>query len=91
VTSVALLTWATLVMTSLVVLVLVFYLTAILVALLRGVNRLAAIAAGLQAVEGHTEPLEGRLSTINGALGEMRNGLGAVDQQLVRIAGVFRL
>ena len=90
-TSVAVLTYTTLVMTGLVVLALVFYLTGILIALIRGGSRLAAIAAGLQAVEQHTDPLEDRLKTINGALGEIRDGLGAIDHQLVGIAGVFRL
>ena len=85
------LTQATFVATGLVVLVLVFYLTGILISLVRAGNRLAAIAAGLQAVAGHTGPLEDRLGTVNGALGQLHAGLEAIDQELVGIAGVFRL
>jgi len=85
------LTQATFVATGIVVLVLVFYLTGILVALIRAGNRLAAIAAGLPAVAGHTEPLEDRLGTINGALGQLHSGLEGIDRELVGIAGVFRL
>ncbi len=85
------LTQATLVATALVVLVLVFYLTGILIALIRAGNRLAAIAAGLQQVAGHTQPLGDRVGTINNALGELHTGLRSIDQELVGIARVFRL
>ncbi len=87
----AILTQATWIAVALVVLVLVFYLTGILIALIRAGNRLAAIAGGLQQVAGHTEPLGDRVGTINGALGELHTGLRSIDQQLVGIAKVFRL
>lgn len=85
------LTQATLVATGLVVLVLVFYLTGILIALVRAGNKLAKIAAGLQQVAGHTEPLAERVGTINGALDQLEAGLRRIDRELVGIAGVFRL
>jgi len=85
------LTQATWVATALVVLVLVFYLSGILIALIRAGNNLAALAGGLQAVAGHTAPLEDRLGTINGALGQLHAGLESIDQELIGIAGVFRL
>ena len=88
---ISVLTQATWVATALVVLVLVFYLTGILVALVRAGSRLAAVAGALQQVAGHTDPLEARLGTINGALGRLHEGLRSIDQELVGIAGVFRL
>jgi len=89
--TVAILTYATVIATALVVLVLVFYLTGILIALIRAGNRLQKVVTGLQAVEGHTQPLAMKLQTINGALGQIKGGLTAIDGRLVGIASIFRL
>jgi len=75
----------------LVVLALVGYLTATALLLRRARNSIAAIADGLEAVKGHTQPLPEKLTTINGALGTLLEGLQAADGHLGRAAKVFRL
>ncbi len=61
----------TLVTVALVVVALAGYLIAIAVALRSARNSVAAIADGLEAVQGHTQPLPEKLTTINGALRSM--------------------
>ena len=75
----------------LVVLALVGYLTATAFLLRRARNSIAAIADGLEAVKGHTQPLPEKLTTINGALGTLLEGLQGADGHLGRAAKVFRL
>ena len=82
---------ATLIITGLIVLVLVVYLVAIIVALRRAGNHLKALAGGLEKIVDDTEPLSGHLETINTALGQLHGGLSSVDRHLVGIARVLRL
>jgi hypothetical protein len=81
----------TLITVALVVLALAGYLIAALWALLDARRSVAAIADGLEAVEGHTRVLPEKLVTINGALGALLDGLRAADGHLGRAARVFRL
>ena len=81
----------TLVTVGLVVVALAGYLILIAVALTRAKKSVAAIADGLEAVAGHTEPLPERLETINGALSSLLHGLRSADAHLVRAARVFKL
>ena len=81
----------TLITVALVVLVLAGYLIAIAWALVNAKRSVAAIADGLEAVAGHTQPLPERLTTINGALSQLLIGLQAADRHLGRVATVFKL
>lgn len=81
----------TLITVALVVLVLAGYLIAIAWALVNAKRSVAAIADGLEAVAGHTQPLPERLTTINGALTQLLSGLQAADRHLGRVATVFKL
>lgn len=81
----------TLITVALVVLALAGYLIAIAWALLQARKSVAAIADGLEAVAGHTQPLPEKLTTINGALGELLRGLRAADGHLGRAATIFKL
>lgn len=81
----------TLVTVALVVLALAGYLIAIAWALWQARKSVAAIADGLEAVAGHTEPLGEKLTSINGGLGALLQGLRSADGHLARAAAVFRL
>ena len=81
----------TLITVALVVLALAGYLIAIAWALVNAKRSVAAIADGLEAVAGHTQPLPERLTTINGALSQLLTGLQAADRHLARVATVFKL
>ena len=81
----------TLITVALVVFVLAGYLIAIAWALVNAKRSVAAIADGLEAVAGHTQPLPERLTTINGALSQLLTGLQAADRHLGRVATVFKL
>lgn len=81
----------TLITTALVVLALAGYLIAIATALVKARRGVTAIADGLEAVAGHTQPLPEKLTTINGALTQLLNGLRAADAHLGRVATVFKL
>lgn len=81
----------TLITVALVVLALAGYLIAIAWALTNAKRSVAAIADGLEAVEGHTAPLPEKLTSINGALSQLLGGLHAADAHLGRAATVFRL
>lgn len=81
----------TLVTVATVVLVLAGYLIAIAWALLDTRRSVAAIADGLELVQGHTTPLPQKLTTINGALGALLGGLESADRQVGRAARVFGL
>ena len=81
----------TLITVALVVLALAGYLIAIAWALVNAKRSVAAIADGLEAVAGHTQPLPERLTTINGALTQLLTGLQAADRPLGRVATVFKL
>ena len=76
---------------ALVVLALAGYLIATTWVLVRAKRSVAAIADGLEAVNGHTQPLPEKLTTINAALGALLTALGAADRQLGRAAAVFKL
>ena len=76
---------------ALVVVALAGYLIAIAIALVSARRSVAAIADGLEAVAGHTQPLPGALTTINGALVQLLTGLRAADGHLGRVAAVFKL
>lgn len=81
----------TLVTVALVVLALAGYLIGIALALLDARKSVAAIADGLEAVEGHTHPLPEKLTTINEALTALLGGLRVADGHLGRAAKVFKL
>ena len=81
----------TLITVFLVVLALAGYLIAIALALVSARRSVAAIADGLEAVAGHTQPLPEKLTTINGALTQLLAGLQAADRHLGRVATVFKL
>lgn len=81
----------TLITVALVVLALAGYLIAIAWALVQTRRSVAAIADGLEAVAGHTQPLPEKLTTINGALVKLLTGLRAADGHLGRVATVFKL
>ncbi len=81
----------TLITVALVVVALAGYLIAIAWALLQARRSVAAIADGLEAVAGHTQPLPDRLTTINGALVQLLTGLQAADRHIGRVATVFKL
>ena len=81
----------TLITTALVVIALAGYLILIAVALTGARRSVAAIADGLEAVAGHTQPLPAKLTTINGALTQLLTGLQAADRHLGRVATVFKL
>ena len=81
----------TLITVALVVAALAGYLIAIAVALVSAKRSVTAIADGLEAVAGHTEPLPDKLTTINGALVQLLIGLRAADGHLGRVATVFKL
>ena len=81
----------TLITVALVVVALAGYLIAIAMALVAARRSVAAIADGLEAVAGHTQPLPEKLTTINGALTQLLAGLQAADRHLGRVATVFKL
>ena len=81
----------TLVTIALVVVALAGYLIAIAWQLIGARRSVAAIAGGLEAVVGHTQPLPERLTTINGALTQLLTGLQAADRHLGRVGTVFKL
>lgn len=81
----------TLVTVFLVVLALAGYLAAVAWALRDASRSVAAIADGLEAVQGHTAPVGERLATINGALSALGGGLQAVDGHLGAAVRVFHL
>ena len=81
----------TLITVALVVVALAGYLIAIAWALVHARRSVAAIADGLEAVAGHTQPLPEKLTTINGALSQLLAGLQAADRHLGRVATVFKL
>lgn len=81
----------TLVTVALVVLALAGYLILIAWSLVKTRRSVRAIADGLEAVAGHTQPLPEKLTTINGALTQLLAGLRAADRHLGRVATVFKL
>lgn len=81
----------TLLTVFLVVVALAGYLAAVAWALRDASRSVAAIADGLEAVQGHTVPVGEKLATINGALSALAGGFTAVDGHLTAAARVFRL
>jgi hypothetical protein len=81
----------TLITVALVVLALAGYLIAISWSLIQTRRSVAAIADGLEAVAGHTQPLPEKLTTINTALSQLLAGLKIADRHLGRVAAVFKL
>ncbi len=81
----------TLITVALVVVALAGYLILIAWQLIGARRSVAAIADGLEAVAGHTQPLPEKLTTINGALSQLLTGLQAADGHLGRVATVFKL
>jgi hypothetical protein len=84
------LTWATLIVVAVIVLVLAAALIAILVSLRRADRNLAQLVGGLEAIRDNTAPLAEDLTTINGAAVALRDGLLAVDGNLVGIIRAVR-
>jgi hypothetical protein len=87
----ATLTWITLLVAAVVVVVLVGYLIAAGLALTRANRSVAQLAAGLEAIQAHSHPLPEQLTTINNALGTLLGGLRSVDSHLIGIRKVFRV
>ncbi len=81
----------TLITVLLVVVALAGYLTAVAWALRDASRSVAAIADGLEGVQGHTLPVGEKLATITGALSALAGGFHAVDNHLGAAARVFRL
>jgi hypothetical protein len=81
----------TLITVFLVVVALAGYLAAVAWALRDASRSIAAIADGLEAVQGHTVPVGEKLATINGALSALLDGFKVVDGHLTAAARVFRL
>ena len=81
----------TLVTVALVVVALAGYLIAIAWCLNEARKSIAAIADGLEAVAGHTQPLQEKLTVINGAMLSITNGFRSADSHLGRAASVLRL
>ena len=81
----------TLITVALVVVALAGYLIAIVWCLTEANKSIKAVADGLEAVAGHTQPLGEKLTTINGALGALLAGLRSADGHLGRAARVFKL
>ncbi|ETW97738.1 MAG: hypothetical protein ETSY1_21500 [Candidatus Entotheonella factor] len=82
---------ATIVIAIAIVLVLVYYLVRTIIALRRAGGHLANVVAALQTTADSSANLEADLTTINGALSTLGDGLGAIDEDLVGVAQVFRL
>lgn len=80
-------TWA---VVALVVLLLVAYLSAVLIALRKAGDHLERLASSLQRVAGDTEPFENRLDTVNDALRQLEGGLASIDRHLLGALLVFR-
>ena len=84
----ALLLYATLAVTSAVVLVLVIYLLGIIIALWGAKRSLARLAGGLIAIRDHTAPLGDKVGAINGGLTALLTGLLAVNADLAAVVRV---
>lgn len=80
--------YLTLGLSGAIVLVLVIYLLAIIIALWRAKNSLARLAGGLQAIRNNTRPLDEHLGAVNGGLSKLLEGLLAVNQDLAAIIRV---
>lgn len=81
----------TLITVALVVLALVGFLVAVIVALVDARRSVTKIADALTAVAANTAPLGNKLVTINGALSALDEGLATADRHLGRAAKAFRL
>jgi hypothetical protein len=81
----------TLATVAVVVLALVVYLVLILAALRDARRAVAAIADGLEAVQGHSAPLPGHLTTINGGLSALLERLRRADRHLSRVTTLLGL
>ena len=85
------LAFASILVAAIVVVALVIYLVAIIIALRRAGDNLQALAGGLQQIVTDSAPLTGHLTTINGALGTLDAGLTSADGHLVGVAEAFEL
>ena len=85
------LTFLTLLLVALVVLVLAGYLIGVALALIHTRRSVTRIANALEATMRQTQPVENKLVTINGALSALAQGLEVADQHLGRAARVFKL
>lgn len=81
--------WLTLAVVLAVVLSLAGFLVAIAVQLIRARRNVAALADGLEAVVGHTEPLDARLDAIADALARLVEDFEAADGSLAGAARTF--
>lgn len=81
--------WLTLAVVAAIVVILVVYLVAIALALNNARKNVAALADGLEAVAGHTEPLAEKVQAVDQALTGARIGFEAVDRELSRAAEAF--
>lgn len=81
----------TLATVAVVVLALVVYLMLILKALRDARRAVAAIADGLEAVQGHSAPLPEHLTTINGGLSALLQRLRGADGHLARLTTLLGL
>lgn len=80
------LTWLTIALATVYVLVLAVTLVAVAFFVLRAARTAEKLATGLEAVDTHTRQLPSYLTTISGALVQLRSGLGAVDGHLASVA-----
>lgn len=81
----------TLLTVGVVVAALVVYLVLILTTLRDARKAVAAIADGLEAVQGHSAPLPAHLTTINGGLSALLERLRGAEGHLARVASLLGL
>ncbi len=77
-----------LIVTTAVVLVVVGYLIAIIIALLGAIRHLSNLAGGLSTVKENTDPLGEHVQTINGGLSSLLKGLLSVNNNLAAVVKV---
>ena len=80
------LTWISIALAAVYVLVLAVTLIATAFFVLRAARTAERLAAGLETVDAQTGPLPSYLTTVNGALVKLLAGLGAVDGHLAGVA-----
>lgn len=87
---IAALTWISVILAVVIVLVVAYHLVGVFVALKRGADHLEALAAGLVAVRDDTAPLNGRVDAISEGLEALVGPLTAANGNLAAIVEVAR-
>lgn len=87
---IAVLTWITLTLVLVIVLVVAYHLIGVFVALKRGADHLQALADGLVQIKGDTAPLNGRVDEIETGLAVLAGPLTAANGNLAAVVDVAR-